>query len=47
MSCSTNAGINIVTDFALIILPIPVIQSLNLGRRQKIALISIFAVGGL
>jgi hypothetical protein len=44
---STNAGINIITDFALIILPIPVIRSLNLGRRQKIALISIFAVGGL
>lgn len=42
----TNAGINIVTDFALIVLPIPVIRSLNLGRRQKIALISIFAVGG-
>jgi hypothetical protein len=44
---STNAGINIITDFALIVLPIPVIRSLNLGRRQKIALISIFAVGGL
>ncbi|KAF2036556.1 hypothetical protein EK21DRAFT_83513 [Setomelanomma holmii] len=42
----TNAAINIVTDFAIIILPIPVIRSLNLGRRQKIALISIFAVGG-
>jgi hypothetical protein len=44
---STNAAINILTDFALIILPIPVIRGLNLGRRQKIALISIFAVGGL
>ncbi|KAH3919270.1 hypothetical protein HBI56_101940 [Parastagonospora nodorum] len=42
----TNAAMNIVTDFAIIILPIPVIQSLNLGRRQKVALISIFAVGG-
>ncbi|KAH7068725.1 hypothetical protein FB567DRAFT_249000 [Paraphoma chrysanthemicola] len=42
----TNAGINIVTDFALIILPMPVIRNLNLGRRQKIALMSIFAVGG-
>jgi hypothetical protein len=45
--CSTNAGINILTDFALIILPSPVIRSLNLGHRQKIALISIFGLGGL
>jgi hypothetical protein len=43
----TNAAINIVTDFAIILLPIPVIQKLNLGRRQKIGLISIFAIGGL
>ncbi|KAF2830572.1 hypothetical protein CC86DRAFT_434372 [Ophiobolus disseminans] len=43
----TNAAWNIITDFALIILPIPIIRSLNLGRKQKIALISIFAVGGL
>ncbi|KAH7350484.1 hypothetical protein BKA66DRAFT_516356 [Pyrenochaeta sp. MPI-SDFR-AT-0127] len=42
----TNAAINILTDFAIIILPIPVIRSLNLGRRQKTALIAIFAVGG-
>jgi hypothetical protein len=47
ISPSTNAAMNIVTDFAIIVLPIPVIQSLNLGRRQKVALISIFAVGGL
>ncbi|KAK7186798.1 hypothetical protein DPSP01_001148 [Paraphaeosphaeria sporulosa] len=43
----TNAAINILTDFALIILPIPVIRNLNLARRQKQALIGIFAVGGL
>jgi len=42
----TNAAINILTDFAIILLPIPVIQKLNLGKRQKIGLISIFAVGG-
>jgi hypothetical protein len=44
---STNAAINIATDFAIIILPIPVIRSLNLGSRQKISLIGIFAIGGL
>jgi hypothetical protein len=43
----TNAVINILTDFAIIILPIPVIQSLNLARRQKQALIGVFAVGVL
>ncbi|KAJ4351714.1 uncharacterized protein N0V89_007057 [Didymosphaeria variabile] len=43
----TNAAINILTDFAIIILPIPVIRNLNLARRQKLALIGIFAVGGI
>ncbi len=43
----TNAGINILTDFAIILLPMPVIRRLQLGRRQKSALIGIFAVGGL
>ncbi|KAJ4378644.1 hypothetical protein N0V86_005514 [Didymella sp. IMI 355093] len=43
----TNAAINISTDFAIIILPMPVIRSLNLNRRQKTALMGIFAVGGL
>ncbi|KAH7135987.1 hypothetical protein B0J11DRAFT_425457 [Dendryphion nanum] len=42
----TNAALNIVTDLAIIILPMPVIRSLNLARRQKQALIGIFAVGG-
>ncbi|KAF3049938.1 hypothetical protein E8E11_009937 [Didymella keratinophila] len=42
----TNAAINISTDFAIIILPMPVIRSLNLDRRQKTALMGIFAVGG-
>jgi hypothetical protein len=44
---STNAAINILTDFLLILLPVPVIRGLNLGKRQKGALIGIFAVGGL
>jgi hypothetical protein len=42
-----NAAINIATDFAIIILPLPVIKSLNLPRRQKQGLIGIFAIGGL
>lgn len=43
----SNAAINILTDFAIIILPMPVIRNLNLARRQKQALIGIFALGGL
>ncbi|KAF2468559.1 uncharacterized protein BDR25DRAFT_335393 [Lindgomyces ingoldianus] len=42
----TNAGINILTDFAIIILPMPVIRNLNLARRQKQALVAVFALGG-
>ncbi|KAF1832247.1 hypothetical protein BDW02DRAFT_555181 [Decorospora gaudefroyi] len=42
----TNAGLNIATDFAIIILPIPVIRNLKLGQRQRIGLIAIFTVGG-
>ncbi|KAL1651842.1 hypothetical protein SLS61_005213 [Didymella pomorum] len=42
----TNAAINISTDFAIILLPMPVIRRLQLGKRQKSALIGIFAVGG-
>lgn len=43
----TNAAINILTDLAIIILPMPVIRSLNLERRQKQLLIGVFAIGGL
>ena len=43
----TNAAINISTDFATILLPMPVIRRLQLGKRQKSALIGIFGVGGL
>ncbi|OAG04340.1 uncharacterized protein CC84DRAFT_1120685, partial [Paraphaeosphaeria sporulosa] len=42
----TNAGVNIFQDFLIFLLPIPVVQGLNLNKRQKIALIGIFAVGG-
>ncbi|KAL1594557.1 hypothetical protein SLS60_010317 [Paraconiothyrium brasiliense] len=42
-----NGAMNILTDLAIIILPMPVIRKLNLPRRQKQALIGIFAIGGL
>jgi len=41
----SNASINIVTDLTLIILPIPVISSLHLPRKQKVGIWLILAIG--
>ncbi|KAL5374832.1 hypothetical protein DPSP01_011668 [Paraphaeosphaeria sporulosa] len=41
-----NGAMNILTDLSIIVLPMPVIRKLNLPRRQKQALIGIFAIGG-
>lgn len=38
---------NILTDFLILLLPIPSISSLQLPQRQKLALMGIFALGGL
>lgn len=40
-------GFNILTDMAVWILPMPVLKSLHLPRKQKLSLIAVFAVGGL
>ena len=40
-----NAAMNILTDLAVIILPMPVIRSLQLAPRQKWLLMGVFAVG--
>jgi hypothetical protein len=42
-----NAGINIVTDILTAALPIPMIKELQLPKRQRYALIAVFALGGL
>ena len=42
----TNASINIVTDICTGVLPLPTLNSLNLPRRQKYALMAVFALGG-
>ncbi|KAK5654657.1 hypothetical protein OQA88_6980 [Cercophora sp. LCS_1] len=39
------AGVNVATDFALFIMPIPVVTSLQLPRRQKLMLLAIFGLG--
>lgn len=40
-----NAAIQIVTDVSLVLLPMPVLVGLRLPRRQKVALIFVFALG--
>lgn len=43
----SNASMHIATDLAILLIPLPALTALDLPRRQKIALISIFALGGL
>jgi hypothetical protein len=42
-----SAGLQILTDIIILILPMPVLHSLQLPRRQKYALMVVFALGGL
>ncbi|KAL4904956.1 hypothetical protein BDW74DRAFT_24163 [Aspergillus multicolor] len=42
-----NASMNIATDLTLLILPMPLITQLQLPKRQKLALMAVFALGGL
>lgn len=42
-----NASMNIATDLALLIMPMPLLSQLQLPRTQKIALVGVFAIGGL
>ncbi|KAI5284657.1 hypothetical protein KEM54_001165, partial [Ascosphaera aggregata] len=43
----TIAGMNILTDFALFVLPVPMILKLRLSKAQKAGAIIIFAIGSL
>lgn len=43
----SNASFNILSDIAIIILPIPVLKALNLPKKQKYGLILVFIMGGL
>ncbi|KAE8348544.1 PTH11-like integral membrane protein [Aspergillus coremiiformis] len=42
-----NASMNIATDLTLLILPMPLLSQLQLPRLQKLALMGVFAIGGL
>lgn len=43
----SNAAVNIFSDVLIISLPMPIIQGLNIPRKQKFALMGIFALGTL
>lgn len=43
----SNSAIHILTDLMILVYPMPVLKSLQLPRRQKMALMGVFALGGL
>ena len=42
-----NAAINIITDIGILIIPLRLIVSIQLPRKQKFWLIGVFAIGGM
>ena len=43
----SNAAMHITTDIAVFLIPLPALSALQLPKRQKIAMVAIFALGGL
>lgn len=43
----SNSAIHIFTDLLILLFPMPVLKSLQLPRKQKFALMGVFALGGL
>ncbi|EME42974.1 hypothetical protein DOTSEDRAFT_72404 [Dothistroma septosporum NZE10] len=43
----SNAAVNIVTDVCTAVLPLPVLKSLNLPKRQRYILMAVFGLGGV
>ena len=41
------AGVNVITDFAVLAMPIPLISSLQLPKKQKAMLLIVFTLGVL
>lgn len=38
---------NVITDFAILILPLPAVWALNMRRAQKLSIMGIFLLGSL
>jgi len=47
ITCFIHAACNIATDIGICILPIPMLKSLRLPKKQKYALMVVFMMGGL
>lgn len=43
----SNAIVHIVTDIIILAMPMPALYSLQLPQRQRLALMAVFALGGL
>ena len=43
----SNGVLNVVTDFVILLLPVPLIRGLHMPLRQKILLAAMFSVGSL
>lgn len=43
----SNACMHILTDLAVLVIPIPALTGLGMPLRQRVAIIVIFALGGL
>lgn len=43
----SSAALNIVSDFAVLLLPIPMVWKLKINMKKKIVLILLFSLGGL
>ena len=43
----SNAALNIASDILLLALPMPVLKSLKLPKKQKLGLVLVFGLGGL
>ena len=41
----TNAGVNIAQDLVILLLPMPLIQTLHVSRSQKRGLVMVFTLG--
>ncbi|KOS43375.1 hypothetical protein ACN38_g5726 [Penicillium nordicum] len=42
----SNSAIHIITDIVILVYPMPVLKSLQLPKKQKFALMAVFALGG-
>ncbi|KAL3419624.1 hypothetical protein PVAG01_08122 [Phlyctema vagabunda] len=42
-----HAAFNVCTDFAIMLLPMPTLWALQLPRKQKVTLVTIFGIGGV